>query len=99
MKGDGGREELHSEERRPRQMCMRDGTANAQRFRIECAAISQRVRSDITSDAQRFHIECAAISHRMRSDFSPNAQRFHICLLYTFPSPRDRQKSRMPSSA
>ena len=25
--------------------------------------------------------------------------RFQICLLYTSPSPRDRQKSRMPSSA
>ena len=24
---------------------------------------------------------------------------FHYCLLYTSPSPRDRQKSRMPSSA
>ena len=24
---------------------------------------------------------------------------FKICLLYTSPSPRDRQKSRMPSSA
>ena len=27
------------------------------------------------------------------------AQRVHSCLLYTSPSPRDRQKSRMPSSA
>ena len=26
-------------------------------------------------------------------------ERFRICLLYTSPSPRDRQKSRMPSSA
>ena len=26
-------------------------------------------------------------------------QLFYICLLYTSPSPRDRQKSRMPSSA
>ena len=26
-------------------------------------------------------------------------KRFMICLLYTSPSPRDRQKSRMPSSA
>ena len=26
-------------------------------------------------------------------------QRIEICLLYTSPSPRDRQKSRMPSSA
>ena len=25
--------------------------------------------------------------------------RYWICLLYTSPSPRDRQKSRMPSSA
>ena len=25
--------------------------------------------------------------------------RIHTCLLYTSPSPRDRQKSRMPSSA
>ena len=24
---------------------------------------------------------------------------YNICLLYTSPSPRDRQKSRMPSSA
>ena len=28
-----------------------------------------------------------------------NAERFKACLLYTSPSPRDRQKSRMPSSA
>ena len=26
-------------------------------------------------------------------------RRSHTCLLYTSPSPRDRQKSRMPSSA
>ena len=26
-------------------------------------------------------------------------QKLHTCLLYTSPSPRDRQKSRMPSSA
>ena len=25
--------------------------------------------------------------------------KYYICLLYTSPSPRDRQKSRMPSSA
>ena len=28
-----------------------------------------------------------------------NANEVDICLLYTSPSPRDRQKSRMPSSA
>ena len=28
-----------------------------------------------------------------------DAEEGYICLLYTSPSPRDRQKSRMPSSA
>ena len=28
-----------------------------------------------------------------------NPEKFYFCLLYTSPSPRDRQKSRMPSSA
>ena len=27
------------------------------------------------------------------------AEKYYDCLLYTSPSPRDRQKSRMPSSA
>ena len=30
---------------------------------------------------------------------SPCLREYGICLLYTSPSPRDRQKSRMPSSA
>ena len=30
---------------------------------------------------------------------NPNTINHGICLLYTSPSPRDRQKSRMPSSA
>ena len=33
------------------------------------------------------------------SRFAPDSGRVKICLLYTSPSPRDRQKSRMPSSA
>ena len=28
-----------------------------------------------------------------------NSNQIDVCLLYTSPSPRDRQKSRMPSSA
>ena len=32
-------------------------------------------------------------------NFIHRADELHICLLYTSPSPRDRQKSRMPSSA
>ena len=30
---------------------------------------------------------------------NPPGSLFYSCLLYTSPSPRDRQKSRMPSSA
>ena len=32
-------------------------------------------------------------------DTEPDLGYIHSCLLYTSPSPRDRQKSRMPSSA
>ena len=32
-------------------------------------------------------------------DLDAMIQEYEICLLYTSPSPRDRQKSRMPSSA
>ena len=32
-------------------------------------------------------------------DVQRNARLYKGCLLYTSPSPRDRQKSRMPSSA
>ena len=31
--------------------------------------------------------------------FAFDARNYKFCLLYTSPSPRDRQKSRMPSSA
>ena len=34
-----------------------------------------------------------------RADKSAKENRARACLLYTSPSPRDRQKSRMPSSA
>ena len=42
-----------------------------------------------------------ALVSNQKSVFHPNAYALHTpaCLLYTSPSPRDRQKSRMPSSA
>ena len=36
--------------------------------------------------------------HKLVTSFGATGQ-FYTCLLYTSPSPRDRQKSRMPSSA
>ena len=38
--------------------------------------------------------ELGAIKKRLK-----NGRLVYVCLLYTSPSPRDRQKSRMPSSA
>ena len=38
--------------------------------------------------------------HAAKKDKNQNESRIrYLCLLYTSPSPRDRQKSRMPSSA
>src|SRR5665213_4295465 len=34
-----------------------------------------------------------------QAEFTWSNEYFYLCLLYTSPSPRDRQKSRMPSSA
>ena len=38
-------------------------------------------------------------SHLYQDDFLEESPLTIICLLYTSPSPRDRQKTRMPSSA
>ena len=48
------------------------------------------------------HLQLAFV--KKESDFNwlakpPRTKLFKVCLLYTSPSPRDRQKSRMPSSA
>ena len=42
------------------------------------------------------YVTCAGCTNPLACDYDPEAT---ICLLYTSPSPRDRQKSRMPSSA
>ena len=51
-------------------------------------------------------IQCYVKHKKMKTYFGKdfkcigiNKWSFCICLLYTSPSPRDRQKSRMPSSA
>ena len=49
---------------------------------------------DINAKSSTFIMELARREMRKQSTVLT-----HICLLYTSPSPRDRQKSRMPSSA
>ena len=41
----------------------------------------------------------ALTMQKVLADFIKVNRQLMICLLYTSPSPRDRQKSRMPSSA
>ena len=43
--------------------------------------------------------EIVDASHVKIAGTASKTAEFTICLLYTSPSPRDRQKSRMPSSA
>ena len=65
----------------------------------ERAAYNYCVRNDIRispisvkEDSQKWKIE-------IRMGPYKRGERANVCLLYTSPSPRDRQKSRMPSSA
>ena len=57
-------------------------------------------RGDVKHPPSASHHEADARGLREARTGCPNRnQRFNPCLLYTSPSPRDRQKSRMPSSA
>ena len=51
------------------------------------------LRPELTAPVVRSYIQ-----HNLGGQ-SPLQRLYYICLLYTSPSPRDRQKSRMPSSA
>src|SRR5678809_1747770 len=69
--------------------------------------LDYKVRGFINPDLENYDTE-----HNIKSEFWANKWRvyglgltgkidglIYTCLLYTSPSPRDRQKSRMPSSA
>ena len=40
-----------------------------------------------------------SITHNLKKNKATVVSHYYVCLLYTSPSPRDREKSRMPSSA
>ena len=63
---------------------------------IESPGLIQDVAGLLSVDANRLQERISLAAERGRSFVY--IQR-HVCLLYTSPSPRDRQKSRMPSSA
>src|SRR5674476_1622059 len=68
--------------------------------------------SGISSTYPEFHIDLGSLANGASTTFNVNVSysgvdvapaditvNLSFCLLYTSPSPRDRQKSRMPSSA
>ena len=64
---------------------------------VEALSIVKRVNPTVAVDRMRF----SAITEKdIKESFASRTEiDFNLCLLYTSPSPRDRQKSRMPSSA
>ena len=62
-----------------------------------CNSFGEDAFQDATIDSMYGHYSSTTLLFGEAS--FKNAGSFTICLLYTSPSPRDRQKSRMPSSA
>ena len=68
--------------------------------------IKYKIRKNPFGDSSRDEIEkigeCIIprdLNNRSYKQFLQDAKTIGICLLYTSPSPRDRTRSRMPSSA
>ena len=75
-----------------------------QRFNEQDARIEQRFAEQDAWIKQSFAKQQAYIDHKLEEqqvyiDHKLEEQQTYICLLYTSPSPRDRTRSRMPSSA
>ena len=69
------------------QLCPDEVASVLQGYDSHCSRASERIKNGVAL--------CASCQHtRLNQCF-----RHYGCLLYTSPSPRDRQKSRMPSSA
>ena len=67
----------------------------------DASRVLRRVANDLALRQREYSIRTRRQRRRLVDVFAlhTDALYFEICLLYTSPSPRDRQKSRMPSSA
>ena len=69
-------------------------------MKLDLIASRQAVKQHVATPLGISVEEAAWGIHQIANENMANAARVHaLCLLYTSPSPRDRQKSRMPSSA
>ena len=68
---------------------------------LEAASLAGRIKQEVRAEVERMQAQrpCLAAVRVGEDPASAVYVRNKICLLYTSPSPRDRQKSRMPSSA
>ena len=66
-----------------------DFSGNSSKDSIQASGVIEADQVSIASE----------LSGRIKEVFVQEGENVKICLLYTSPSPRDRQKSRMPSSA
>ena len=57
------------------------------------------IESQSSPEEQRYVFAYTITIHNLNKHAIRLLRRYWFCLLYTSPSPRDRQKSRMPSSA
>ena len=64
----------------------------------QIAAHNKEVRASMRKYGRKFS-KLLRVRFMGRGPRKVHAKRYERCLLYTSPSPRDRQKSRMPSSA
>ena len=68
-------------------------------FEDNLASINRVVDKGPASDDIKMWISSKVITGKSGSRNMLASKMYDNCLLYTSPSPRDRQKSRMPSSA
>ena len=73
--------------------------ARLRRVEGQVHAVAQMVEDDVYCIDVLTQISAATSALKAVSVMLVDDHLNHCCLLYTSPSPRDRQKSRMPSSA
>ena len=66
---------------------------------VGLTCVSSAAFVGITNRFVILYVDCTDCVQLLASTKFVLYMRYIICLLYTSPSPRDRQKSRMPSSA
>ena len=79
----------------PYAFCKLHGIALVNNKKVSTLHYSGELNPKIISNIQHLFNEKIETKNHQINDF----ESFLTCLLYTSPSPRDRQKSRMPSSA